>query len=56
MATEQSYSVGSAHYNFVKADLEAATANSNIKWIIVDFHKIMYTSPNGCSSCGAITR
>lgn len=55
MATEQSYSVGSAQYNFVKADLEAAAANSNIKWIIVDFHKIMYTSPNGCSTCGGIS-
>ena len=50
MATEISFSSGSAQYNFVKNDLQAASQNSNIKWIIVNFHRVMYTSPNTCSA------
>jgi len=45
-----SYSSGSAQYNFVKSDLQSASQNPNIKWIIVYVHKEMYTSPNTCSS------
>jgi len=45
-----SYSSGSAQYNFVKSDLQSASQNPNIKWIIVYMHKQMYTSPNTCSS------
>jgi len=45
-----SYSKGSAQYNFVISDLQSASQNSNIKWIIVYLHKQMYTSPNTCSS------
>jgi len=52
MATELSYAKGSSQYNFVVNDLKTAAANPNIKWIIVNFHKIIYTSPNTCSSCG----
>lgn len=46
-----SYSSGSAQYNFVLSDLQAASTNPSIKWIIVTFHRAIYTSPNGCSSC-----
>ena len=45
-----SYSSGSAQYNFVKNDLNSASQNPNIEWIIVYMHKQMYTSPNTCSS------
>jgi len=45
-----SYSKGSAQYNFVVSQLQAASQNSAIKWIIVYLHKQMYTSPNTCSS------
>jgi predicted phosphodiesterase len=51
MATEISYSSGSAQNLFVKNDLASAAANPNIDWIVVYFHKPMYSSPNSCSSC-----
>ena len=51
MATEISYSSSSSQNAFVKQDLAAASQNPNIDWIIVYFHKPMYTSPNSCSSC-----
>jgi predicted phosphodiesterase len=48
-----SYSVGSNQYNFVISQLQQASQNSAIKWIIISLHKQMYTSPNTCgaSSC-----
>ena len=55
MATEISYSKGSAQYTFVDNDLKTAAANPNIKWIIVNYHKPMYTSPNTCSSCDPLS-
>jgi len=45
-----SYSSGSSQYNFVISQLQQASQDSNIKWIIVYLHKEMYTSPNTCSS------
>ena len=51
MATEILYSSGSSQNVFVKNDLAAAAANPNIDWIIVYFHKPMYSSPSSCSSC-----
>src|SRR5215211_2663634 len=51
MATEISYSSGSSQNVFVKNDLATAAANPNIDWIIVYFHKPMYSSPSSCSSC-----
>jgi hypothetical protein len=50
IATESSFSSGSSQYNFVVNDLQTASQNPNIKWIIVNFHKVMYTSPNTCGS------
>jgi Bacterial Ig domain/F5/8 type C domain/Calcineurin-like phosphoesterase len=47
-----SYSSGSSQYNFVVNDLQTASQNPNIKWIIVYLHKPFYTSPNSCSSSG----
>ena len=53
MSTEQSTSSGSPQYNFVRNDLIAASQNPNIKWIIVNMHKPIYSSPNTCgdSAC-----
>jgi K319L-like, PKD domain/Bacterial Ig domain/Calcineurin-like phosphoesterase len=45
-----SYASGSAQRTFVQNDLQSASTNPNIKWIIVYFHKPMYTSPNTCGS------
>jgi hypothetical protein len=45
-----SYSSGSAQRTFVLNDLQAASTNPNVKWIILYLHKPMYTSPNECSS------
>ncbi len=45
-----SYSKGSSQYNFVISQLEQASQNSNIKWIIVYLHKQMYTSSNTCGA------
>jgi predicted phosphodiesterase len=43
LSTEMSSS--STQYDFAKADLQKASQNSNIHWIIVFFHKPIYTSP-----------
>ena len=51
MATEISYSSISSQKAFVEQDLQTASQNGNIDWIIVYFHKPMYSSPNSCSSC-----
>lgn len=51
MATEISYSTSSSQNAFVRQDLAAASQNQNIDWIIVYFHKPMYSSPSSCSSC-----
>jgi hypothetical protein len=50
VASELSFSKGSAQYTFVENDLKTAAANPNIKWIIVNYHRVMYTSPNTCSA------
>jgi hypothetical protein len=51
MATEISYSSSSSQKAFVEQDLKAASTKENIDWIIVYFHKPMYSSPSSCSSC-----
>jgi hypothetical protein len=45
-----SYSSGSSQHNFVTNDLQDASQDPNIDWIIVYFHKPMYTSPNSAHS------
>lgn len=42
--TEDDSGASSSQQNFVKADLEAASKNPNVKWIIVMFHKQMHSS------------
>jgi hypothetical protein len=46
MSTEIPYNVTSAQYNFVNNDLSKAASDPNILWIVVYFHKPMYTSPS----------
>jgi hypothetical protein len=57
MATEQclSTSTSCAQYQFVKNDLITYSKDSSIQWIIVDYHKPMYVSPNKCSSCDPLS-
>ena len=50
-----SYSSGSSQYNFVLSDLQAASQSPTVDWIIVTFHKPIYSSPNMCSSCDPLT-
>ena len=45
-----SYASGSAQRNFVQNDLQQASTDPNVKWIIVYLHKPMYTSPIGAAS------
>jgi hypothetical protein len=37
---------GDEQYNFAESDLKQATSNPNTDWIIVAFHKPLYTSPS----------
>jgi Icc-related predicted phosphoesterase len=50
MATQLDYKSGSKQFNFVKNDLQEASKNPDIKWIIVNLHRPIYTSPNSCSA------
>lgn len=50
MATQLNYKSGSKQFNFVKNDLQEASKNPDIKWIIVNLHRPIYTSPNSCSA------
>ena len=45
-----SYSTGSDQYNFAVSDLQAASQAPDIDWIIVYFHKPIYTSPTSTSA------
>ena len=40
------YASGSGQYNFVVNDLQSASQNPSVDWIIVYIHKFMYTSPS----------
>jgi predicted phosphohydrolase len=50
MNTQISYSASSAQRTFVAADLAAAASNSNIKWIIVYYHKPSLTASSNHSA------
>ena len=50
MATESRLKKGTSQYKFVVNDLQKASTNPKIKWIIVDSSRAMYTSPNTCSA------
>jgi hypothetical protein len=46
LSTEIPFTVNSAQYNFVKNDLSKAASDPNIDWIIVYYHRPMYTIPS----------
>lgn len=46
MNSEISFGPNSTQYKFVKRDLESASSNDTIDWIIVSFHRPIYTSPS----------
>ena len=46
LSTEVSFNVNSAQYKFVKNDLSKAASDPNIDWIVVYFHRPMYTLPS----------
>jgi F5/8 type C domain-containing protein/Big-like domain-containing protein/calcineurin-like phosphoesterase family protein len=52
MDTDVASPSGSAQKSFVQSQLQSASTDSSIKWIIVYLHKPFYTSPNSCSSTG----
>jgi hypothetical protein len=54
MATEQCWSTSCSQYKFVDKDLNDASKDPSIQWIIVDYHKVMYISPNTCSSSSCV--
>lgn len=45
LATEIPFDINSPQYNFIKNDLEDASKNSHIKWIIVYSYRPSYSSP-----------
>ncbi len=44
MSTQISYSENSEQFNFVKQELEKASKDPNIDWIVVYYHKPIYTA------------
>ena len=46
MASESNFEKGSEQYNFVTQDLEAASKNKDVNWIIVTSYGPFYTSPS----------
>ncbi len=45
LSTETPFTVNSAQYKFVNNDLSKTASNPNIDWIIVYYHRPMYTLP-----------
>ena len=46
LSTEIEYKPFSSQYEFIENDLSRAASDPNIDWIVVYFHKQMYTSPS----------
>ena len=46
MATDISYSTGSSQHNFVTTELEKASEDENVDWIVVYYHRPTYSSPS----------
>ena len=46
MNSEIAFGLNSPQYSFVNHDLEVASHDAAIKWIVVSFHTPMYTSPS----------
>jgi aldose sugar dehydrogenase len=45
ISTEVPYEAGSKQYSFVERDLQKSSSDPNIKWIVVFYHRLAYTSP-----------
>lgn len=46
MASESKFQNGSEQFSFVKQDLEEASNNNDINWIVVSIYRPLYTSPS----------
>lgn len=46
MASESKFQNGSKQFSFVKQDLEEASKNNDINWIVVTIYRPLYTSPS----------
>lgn len=44
LSTEHPFKIGTQQYEFIKSDLEKASQNSSIDWIIVHQHKAFYST------------
>ena len=51
LATDDSFGTNSNQYSFAVNDLQTASSNPNIDWIVVAFHKVLYDVPCSSSSC-----
>ncbi len=51
LATDDSFGVNSNQHTFARNDLQAASSNPNIDWIVVAFHKPLYDVPCSSDSC-----
>jgi Concanavalin A-like lectin/glucanases superfamily/Calcineurin-like phosphoesterase/F5/8 type C domain len=51
LATDDSFGVNSNQHTFAVNDLQAASSNPNIDWIVVAFHKPLYDVPCSSDSC-----
>jgi hypothetical protein len=54
LSTEVSFNINSVQYKFVKNDLSKAASDQNIDWIIVYFHRPMYTLPSTHATISAL--
>jgi hypothetical protein len=51
LATDDNFGVNSNQHTFAVNDLQAASSNPNIDWIVVAFHKPLYDVPCSSDSC-----
>src|SRR5919107_1556238 len=56
LSTEIPFDVNSAQYKFVNNDVSKAGSNPNIDWIIVYYHRPMYTIPSIHSAISSLRR
>jgi predicted phosphodiesterase len=54
LSTEVSFNINSAQYKFVKNDLSKAASDQNIDWIVVYYHRPMYTLPSTHAAISAL--
>src|ERR687889_557222 len=56
LSTEIPFDVNSAQYKFVNNDVSKAGSNPNIDWIVVYYHRPMYTIPSTHSAISSLRR